>query len=180
MRRKQIIAFTLFLLVSAALLLESDEAHAEWIEVWARGHGTYVNGSSDLRFFELNDVGPGYGAALGVEILQIDAFADLNFFPGGEMFNLLGLGFDIDLIPVDAVMLAPAAQITYYFAPNADSELESNRGFMARAGAQFEVELFPTFSLGVDGYAGGAVMLPDNETGLIYQASAYAIFRFGF
>lgn len=173
------LAIVLATVIAASIVIDPDDANADFLEIWARGHGTYVTGSQDLRYFELNDVGPGYGLAVGAELLQIDIFADLNFFPGGEMFNQLGLGFDIDLLAfVDAVMLAPAVQVSYYFAPNEDSSLESNRGFMGRLGLQFEVELFPTFSLGTDAYAGGVVMLPENETGLVFQGSAYAIFRF--
>ena len=161
--------------------LTATNAEASWAEIWVRGDGSFIGGDENLRYFSSNDAGPGYGFALGVEVLQVDLFADINIHPNGSMFNLLGLGLDFDLVPGDRIYFAPAANVAYFFGPH-EGDAESDRGFLGRAGAQFEVTLFPMVAFGLEGYFGGMLSYygeAELEKGWMYSGAAYLVFRFG-
>ena len=167
----------LILLVTLAL---PATASAEFFEVWARGDAGYLTGDADLHYFQANDVGPEYGFAVGAQILVIDVFANVNFHPDGSMFNLLGLQYDLDLVPGDTVSLGPLAQTAYFFAPTGkDGELD-DRGFIFRGGAFFEIAFSRFVAIGAEGTAGYALVTSDAEYGMVYQGSGYLKFKVGF
>ncbi len=155
-------------------------ASAEVLQVWARGDGGYMGGDSDLHYFQANDVGPEYGFALGAEILFVDVFANVNFHPDGSMFNLLGLGYHLDLIPVDLVALGPIAQTAYFFAPAGDEGDFDDRGLIFRGGAFFELNISQFVALGAEGMAGYALITSDADAGLMWSGSGYLKFKVGF
>lgn len=162
--------------------LDSDDAEASWAEIWVRGHGSFITGPDSLRYFESNDAGAGYGAGVGVELLQIDLFMDLNFHPNGSMFNVLGLGVDFDLVPGERIYFAPAANVGYFFGPHENEDSPSEGGFLARGGAQFEVNIFPTGYIGLEALGGGMFSVSedtDYETGWVFTSALYFAFRFG-
>lgn len=160
-------------------LLAPATATADFIQVYANGHGSYLGGDENLNYFTNNDAGLGYGFTLGAEVLQVDVFLDANFHPAGSQWNQLGLGFDIDLIP-GSLFVEPTGQLVYFFGKNEDSSLDSVKGLWARAGAQAGIEFATIFYFGAEGYAGYSVSLPDPEWGFVYIAGVFLGARLGF
>ena len=155
-------------------------ASAQMIEIWARGDGGYMGGDADLHYFEVNDVGPEYGFAVGAHVLILDVFANVNFHPDGSMFNLLGLQYDLDLVPVDAISLGPLAQTAYFFAPTAVEGEFDDRGLIFRGGAFFEINFSKFVALGAEGLTGYALVTSDADSGIVWSGSGYLKFSLGF
>lgn len=165
-----------FLVVMCAL---PATVSAELLQVWARADGGYLAGDSDLHYFQTNDVGPEYGFAVGAEVLAIDVFANANFHSDGSMFNMTGLGYHLDLIPVDAVAFGPIAQAAFFYAPTDVEGMEDDQGFIFRGGAFLEINFWRFFAIGAEGLAGYAVVTSDTDTGGIYQGSGYLKVKLG-
>ena len=157
----------------------SPAVGAEMLEFWARGHANVLKGPEKLDYFGYNEGGIGYGFALGAEVLQIDLFADVTFRSDGSMFNVAGIGFDIDVVPVDLISLEPRANVVYFFAPYSDTDTTNlyQRGFAPQLGLAFEVELFPFFYFGVEGLGSYLFHLSDSEDGIVGEGNAYLSFR---
>jgi hypothetical protein len=161
-------------------VLQPQDSDAEMLEIWARGHGSFLMGPESLSFFNENDAGLGYGFALGVEVIQVDVFGDLTFHPDGSMFNVAGLGFDIDVVPVDIVSLEPKVNAVYFFGRYADfaNTNEYQRGFAGQLGLALEVELFPFCYFGIEGLGSYLFHLSESENGIMGEGNAYLTFRF--
>lgn len=163
----------------AALVLLPASASADFLQVYANGHGTYLSGDgNNLKYFDNPDnAGLGYGFTLGVEVVQIDAFVDANFFPDGSQWNQLGLGFDMDLIPGD-IFVEPTAQLLYFFGKQSDGS-DSVRGLFPRVGAQAGIDFLKVLYVGVEAYVGYVLSTPDFEHGVAYVGSAFLGARMG-
>lgn len=155
-------------------------ASAEVFQIWARGDAGYMGGDSDLHYFDVNDVGPEYGFAVGAEVLFIDVFANINFHPDGSMFNLLGLGYHLDLVPIELVALGPIVQSAYFFAPTGMAGETNDRGFIFRGGGFLEVNLSKFVAIGGEGLAGYALITSDADAGMVWSGSGYLKLKFGF
>lgn len=154
-----------------------SDAHADWLAVWARGHGSYLQGDdAKLPYFANNDAGLGYGFAVGAEVLQFDLFLDANFHPQGSQWNQLGLGWDMDLVP-GPLLAGPAAQLVYFFGKQHDGS-DGVKGLWPRAGVQAGVEFAKFFLIGIEGYVGYIVSIPDPAAGVAYIAASHLTIKF--
>ena len=162
------------------IVFAPQDSDAEMLELWARGHANFMGGPDALSFFAENEAGFGYGFALGAEVLQVDIFADVTFHPGESMFNVAGLGFDIDLIPIDIVSLEPKVNAVYFFGRYDDFATTNayQRGFAGQLGLAFEVELFPFCYFGIEGLGSYLFHLSESENGIMGEGNAYLSFRF--
>lgn len=159
--------------LTAMLMAIPSAASAEVFEVWARADGGYMGGDADLHYFQVNDIGPEYGFAVGAHLLFLDVFANVNFHPDGSMFNLIGLSSELDLLPIDALSLGPIGQTAYFFAPTGVAGEFDDRGLIFRGGAFFEINFSPFVSLGAEGLTGYALITSDADAGLIWSGSGY-------
>ncbi len=155
-------------------------ASADVLQIWARGDGGFMGGDQDLHYFQVNDVGPEYGFAVGAEVLFIDIFANINLHPDGSMFNLLGIGYHLDLVPVDLVALGPIAQTAYFFAPTGVDGETDDRGIIFRGGGFFELNVSKFVALGAEGFGGYALITSDADAGFMWSGSGYLKLKFGF
>ncbi len=163
-------------LVALAVSLPAT-ASAEFLGLYARGHGSYLMGPAEkLDYFANNDAGLGYGFAIGAEIVQIDVFLDANFHPQGSAWNQLGLGWDMDFIP-GPIFVEPGVQLVYFFGKSHDDS-DSVNGLFPRIGVQAGAEFLKVLYAGVETWLGYVVSLPDPQTGVVFMGAAYLGVRF--
>ncbi len=154
--------------IASMFSLTSNIAKADLLSLWVRGDGIYLQGDPELAYFSDNTLGPGYGFGAGLEIVFVDLLFDANFFPDGAQFNQLGIGLDIDLIPLSAIHISPTAQLFYAFG-KFDDDRESIKALHPRAGAQVGVNFAKYLWLNAEGYAGYLLTTPDVGAGLIFS-----------
>lgn len=174
MKRSLSIAALFSLLCTLALPVT---ASAEFLSLYARGHGSYLLGPGErLQYFDNNDAGLGYGFQVGAEVVQIDLFLDANFHPQGSAWNQLGIGWDMDFAP-GPLFVEPGAQLVYFFGKQHDGT-EGVKGLFPRVGVQLGVEFAKVIYLGAESWVGYVVSIPDPQTGLVYMGAAFLGLRF--
>lgn len=166
----------LCILAFISAILAPAAASADMLSVWARGHGSYLLGPGEkLEYFKNNDAGAGYGFAAGVEVLYIDLFIDTNFHPAGSQWNMLGIGFDIDVMP-GPVFIEPAAQVVYFFGKQVEGD--GQKGLWPRIGGQAGVEFAKVLYVGVEVWGGYAISLPEPSAGPVLMGAGFFGLRF--
>ena len=141
-------------------------ASADWFGVYVQGHAGYQKTNRTAH--------PVIGAAAGVTLLGIEAFADLRFLRdglGGErgMWNQLGLRYGIGL-PLPKIDLEVFAGLSYVYSVVADEDMATwdpderayYMGLNPHLGARLDIPLFGLVSLGVQVESGIHYLLPND------------------
>ena len=175
MKRSLLTVFAATLL--SMTVLAPSTASADIFSLWARGDTLVLKGGDGLGWFEKNEGLPSFGFGVGGEVLFFDAFLDANFFTDGAQWNQLGLGFDIDVVPIDLLTVAPTAQVMYFFARQSDDS-PADKGLHGRAGLQVGINFLKVMSFNVEGFIGYVLGLPDLDTAPTYSGGANLMVKF--
>lgn len=165
------------LLVGAALLASPRDAHADFVEVWARMQGAVMGGGA--HYFEANG-GPrvGAGVAAGLRVTIVEAYVDLLYVANQELtdgstartyFNQLGAGLRIPVPIPGPLSLYGRVNANYANAPYVvDGIVYANAGIHLRAGGGIRYDVSNAFGIGVEGHAGyglfGTAVVCDDAT----------------
>lgn len=162
------------LLIAAAFVsLRPVDAEASIVRVYAQGHGTLLSGAGGDYFEDHDDPLIGYGAELGVKLLFLSAFMDMNILGrvGSQRlyWNQIGLGPHIGLpLPNDNLQIYFQVQALYvsgtFQNPNNEGSIRDG-GFGARLGGGAQYKIVPFLWAGAALNAGGASFGPDRGGG---------------